>query len=65
MPYILLSGKDAFSQTAAKRNHLPHTQLVHSDLTFSTGSCRGGGGGGGMDCKWCRYRKWKRVSKMK
>ena len=39
--------KRSFGQTAANPNHLPHSQLVHSDLTFSAGSCRGGGGGGG------------------
>ena len=54
--------KRSFPRLLANRNHLPHRQLVHSDLTFSTGSCRGGGGG---DYKQCRYRKWKRVSKMK
>ena len=53
--------KRSFGQTAANPNHLPHSQLVHSDLTFSAGSYRGGGG----DCKRCRYRKWKRVSKKK
>ena len=37
----------SFGQTAANPNHLPHSQLVHSDLTFRTGSCRGRGGGGG------------------
>ena len=31
-------------KTAANPNHL---QLVHSDFTFSAGSCRGGGGGVG------------------
>ena len=55
----------SFGQTAANPNHLPHSQLVHSDLTFRTGSCRGRGGGGEGDCKQCRYRKWKRVSKIK
>ena len=34
----------SFGQTAANPNDLPHSQLVHSDLTFRTGSCRGGGG---------------------
>ena len=36
--------KRSFGQTAANPNHLPHSQLVHSDLTFSAGSYRGGGG---------------------
>ena len=52
--------KRSYGQTAANPNPLHHRQLVHSDLTFSTGSCRGRG-----DYKRCRYRKWKRVSKMK
>ena len=34
--------KRSFPRLLANRNHLPHRQLVHSDLTFSTGSCRGG-----------------------
>ena len=46
-------GKEVFSQTAANPNHLPHRQLVHSDFTFSTGSCRGRGEL--YTCR-CRYR---------
>ena len=34
-------------------------------ISHSVQAAAGGGGGGGGDCKWCRYRKWKRVSKMK
>ena len=47
MPYILWRYKEVFSQTAANPNHLPHRKLVHSDFTFSAGSCRGEGGGRG------------------
>ena len=32
-------------------------------ISHSVQAAAGGGGGGGGDCKWCRYRKWKRVSK--
>ena len=28
-------------------------------ISHSVQAAAGGGGGGG-DCKWCRYRKWKR-----